>query len=88
MQGYGHTTSEQPKRPALAMVDVALSLAQLVVALVLVVLNGFFVAAEFAFVRIRGTSVEQLAAEGRPGAGTLQEVMLLSNQPSRPTDRD
>mgnify|MGYP000722408445 CR=1 FL=1 len=58
------------------MVAVALSLAQLVVALVLVVLNGFFVAAEFAFVRIRGTSVDQLAEEGRPGAGTLQEVMV------------
>src|SRR6056297_3100962 len=58
------------------MVNVALSLAQVVVALALVVLNGFFVAAEFAFVRIRGTSVEQLAEEGRPGAGTLQEVMV------------
>ena len=58
------------------MVNVALSLAQVVVALALVVLNGFFVAAEFAFVRIRGTSVEQLAAEGRPGSGTLQEVMV------------
>ncbi|WP_246986190.1 hemolysin family protein [Halorientalis marina] len=58
------------------MVNVALSLAQVVVALVLVVLNGFFVAAEFAFVRIRGTSVEQLVEEGRPGAGTLQEVMV------------
>lgn len=58
------------------MVDVVLSLAQVAVALVLVVLNGFFVAAEFAFVRIRGTSVEQLAEEGRPGAGTLQEVMV------------
>ncbi|SFL10844.1 Hemolysin, contains CBS domains [Halogranum rubrum] len=57
------------------MVNVALSLAQVVVALALVVLNGFFVAAEFAFVRIRGTSVEQLAEEGRPGSGTLQEVM-------------
>jgi len=57
------------------MVNVALSLAQVVAALALVVLNGFFVAAEFAFVRIRGTSVEQLASEGRPGAGTLQEVM-------------
>jgi CBS domain containing-hemolysin-like protein len=57
------------------MVNVALSLARVVVALALVVLNGFFVAAEFAFVRIRGTSVEQLAEEGRPGAGTLQEVM-------------
>ena len=57
------------------MVNIALSLGQLVVALLLVFLNGFFVASEFAFVRIRGTSVEQLAAEGRTGAATLQEVM-------------
>ncbi|WP_254840160.1 hemolysin family protein [Natronomonas marina] len=57
------------------MVNVALSLAQVLLALALVVLNGFFVASEFAFVRIRGTSVEQLAEEGRPGAETLQEVM-------------
>jgi CBS domain containing-hemolysin-like protein len=57
------------------MVNVALSLAQVLVALALVVLNGFFVAAEFAFVRIRGTSVEQLVEDGRPGAATLQEVM-------------
>jgi CBS domain containing-hemolysin-like protein len=74
MEGHGHTTIEQPRLPA--MVNVALSLAQVVVALALVVLNGFFVAAEFAFVRIRGTSVEQLVDEGRPGAGTLQEVMV------------
>lgn len=58
------------------MVNVALSLAQVILALALVVLNGFFVAAEFAFVRIRGTSVDQLVEEGRPGAGTLQEVMV------------
>ena len=57
------------------MVNVALSIGQLVVALLLVVLNGFFVASEFAFVRIRGTSVKQLAAKGRTGAATLQEVM-------------
>jgi CBS domain containing-hemolysin-like protein len=57
------------------MVNIVLSAAQLVVALILVVLNGFFVAAEFAFVRIRGTSVDQLVEEGRPGSGTLQEVM-------------
>lgn len=43
------------------MVNIALSLAQVALAPALVVLNGFFVAAEFAFVRIRGTSVEQLA---------------------------
>ena len=54
-------------------VNVTLSTGQLVVALLLVVLNGFFVVSEFAFVQIRGTSVEQLAAEGRTGAATLQE---------------
>ena len=57
------------------MVDVAFSVGRLLVALFLVLLNGFFVASEFAFVRIRSTSVEQLAEEGRPGAATLQEVM-------------
>ncbi|MDS0220640.1 hemolysin family protein [Haloarcula sp. S1AR25-5A] len=57
------------------MVNVALSAAQLVVALLLVGLNGFFVAAEFAFVRVRGTSVDQLVEEGRAGSGSLQAVM-------------
>ena len=57
------------------MTDIALSLGGIALALFLVVLNGFFVASEFAFVRIRATSVEQLAAEGRAGAGTLQDVM-------------
>jgi len=62
-------------RQRVPMVNVALSAAQLVVALLLVGLNGFFVAAEFAFVRVRGTSVEQLAEEGQAGAGSLQAVM-------------
>ncbi|SFG80055.1 Hemolysin, contains CBS domains [Halopelagius inordinatus] len=57
------------------MVNVVLSAAQVVLALFLVVLNGFFVASEFAFVRIRGTSVDQLVSEGRAGSETLQEVM-------------
>ncbi|WP_053948642.1 hemolysin family protein [Halolamina sediminis] len=57
------------------MVDVALSVGRLLVALVLVALNGLFVAAEFAFVRVRATSVEQLVDEGRTGAGALQDVM-------------
>ncbi len=57
------------------MVNVALSVGQLLLALFLVVLNGFFVAAEFAFVRVRSTSVEQLAAEGRTGSAALQGVM-------------
>jgi CBS domain containing-hemolysin-like protein len=57
------------------MVDVVLSTARLVGAFFLVFLNGFFVASEFAFVRIRATSVEQLASEGRTGAARLQDVM-------------
>ena len=57
------------------MVEFVLSLGGLALALVLVILNGFFVASEFAFVRVRSTSVEQLAEEGRAGSGTLQDVM-------------
>jgi CBS domain containing-hemolysin-like protein len=57
------------------MVNLVLSAGQLLLALFLVVLNGFFVASEFAFVRVRSTSVEQLAAEGRAGSETLQNVM-------------
>ncbi|MFC7256196.1 hemolysin family protein [Haloplanus litoreus] len=75
MHSYGHTTIERQSVLGIPMVNVALSVGQLVLALFLVVLNGFFVAAEFAFVRIRGTSVDQLVEEGRPGSGTLQEVM-------------
>ena len=57
------------------MVAVAVSVSRVAAALALVALNGFFVASEFAFVRIRATSVEQLAEEGKAGAETLQEVM-------------
>ena len=57
------------------MVNVALSAGRLLLALFLVGLNGFFVAAEFAFVRVRGTSVEQLVEDGRPGSASLEGVM-------------
>ena len=57
------------------MVNVAFAFGRLLIAFVLVGLNGFFVATEFAFVRVRSTSVDQLAAEGRAGAETLQSVM-------------
>ena len=57
------------------MVDVAFAAGRLLVALVLVVLNGFFVAAEFALVRVRSTSVDQLVEEGSAGAETLQEAI-------------
>ncbi|WP_435346262.1 hemolysin family protein [Haloarchaeobius sp. HRN-SO-5] len=57
------------------MVDVVLSVVRVLAALFLVFLNGFFVAAEFAFVRIRATSVQRLVEEERAGAPLLQEVM-------------
>lgn len=57
------------------MVDVVLAVGKLLLALFLVLLNGFFVASEFAFVRIRSTAVDQLVAEGRAGSKTLQEVV-------------
>jgi CBS domain containing-hemolysin-like protein len=37
----------------------------------LVLLNGFFVAAEFALVRVRRSRVEELAEEGKRGAGLI-----------------
>ena len=40
----------------------------------LIVINGFFVAAEFALVTVRRTRVEQLLAEGRPGARNLDDA--------------
>ncbi|WP_049921143.1 hemolysin family protein [Halopiger djelfimassiliensis] len=56
------------------MVDVAFSLGRLLFALLLVFLNGFFVAAEFAFVRIRSSRIETLVEEGRSRAGLVKEV--------------
>jgi len=57
------------------MVDVAFSVGRVLFALFLVVLNGFFVAAEFAFVRVRSTSVDSLVEEGRSGAELLRDEL-------------
>jgi len=56
------------------MAEFALSVARIGLALFLVVLNGFFVAAEFAFVRLRSASVETLVREGRRSASAVQEA--------------
>jgi CBS domain containing-hemolysin-like protein len=53
---------------------VGLSALRVLAALILVALNGLFVAAEFAFVRIRATQVDQLVSEGRGGAGLVKEA--------------
>ncbi|ADJ14395.1 hemolysin family protein [Halalkalicoccus jeotgali] len=57
------------------MVDLLFSVGGLLLALFLVVLNGFFVASEFAFVRIRSTAVDTLVEDGRTGADTLAEAV-------------
>ena len=57
------------------MVDVALSVFRLTVAFFLVFMNGVFVAAEFAFVRIRPTQVNALVEAGRPGAKLVEEAV-------------
>jgi len=57
------------------MTDALPAVGRLAAALALVGLNGFFVASEFAFVRVRSTAVDQLVAEGRAGAETLRGVL-------------
>jgi CBS domain containing-hemolysin-like protein len=57
------------------MADLALSVGRLLFALFLVGLNGFFVASEFALVRIRSTSVDRLVSDGRTGSKTLRNVV-------------
>lgn len=44
--------------------DASAALPAVILTVVLLVLNAFFVAAEFAMVRVRGTQLDQLAAEG------------------------
>jgi CBS domain containing-hemolysin-like protein len=44
----------------------------LAIALLLVVLNGFFVAAEFALVKVRGSQIDELVRQGRPFATTAK----------------
>src|SRR6478735_1746271 len=41
----------------------------------LVLLNGFFVAAEFALVRVRGSQLDSLKAEGDKRAGLARQVI-------------
>ena len=48
---------------------------QLFAALLLVALNGLFVAAEFAFVKIRTSKVEQMVQEGKASAGIVKEAI-------------
>ena len=48
-----------------------------VVILVLVIINGIFVAAEFAIIGVRDTQMEQMADEGNPIAGNVLKVLEI-----------
>ena len=54
------------------MSDWQTNLTYLVIALVLVLLNGFFVAAEFALVKVRGSQLDELVRKRRPFAKTAR----------------
>src|SRR4051812_31204696 len=48
----------------------------LVAVVILVLLNGFFVAAEFALVRVRRSRIEEMTQEGSAGRAKLTLVLL------------
>src|SRR5258706_3132094 len=48
---------------------------KLIAVLILVLLNGFFVAAEFALVKIRDTQLNPLIAKGNKRAGIVRRVI-------------
>jgi len=54
-------------------------LLKLFLVLLLVFANGFFVAAEFAFVAVRRSRIETLAGEGNPGAKRLLRILKNLN---------
>ena len=51
------------------------ALGALVLALLLVAGNAFFVMAEFAIVKVRATRIEEMAHSGLPGSGAAREVV-------------
>ena len=48
---------------------------ELIVAIALVIANGFFVATEFAIARLRPTQVEEFELAGRPGAASVRHAV-------------
>ena len=57
------------------MNELLATLLRLGAVLLLVALNGFFVATEFALVSVRSTRIEELVAAGRPGAARVQRAL-------------
>ena len=71
---HGTLPYKFPKAVTVRMVDL-LSLGGLLLAFFLVVMNGVFVAAEFAFVKIRPTRVNTLVEQGKAGSGLVQDAV-------------
>jgi putative hemolysin len=57
------------------MESIGLDLLGLVAVAILVMANGFFVAAEFALVSVRPTRVAELVAQGYPGAQWVEKAL-------------
>ena len=62
----------QPKERTTNMFQWMTDFAYIAIALLLVVLNGFFVAAEFALVKVRISQIDELLRAGRPFAKTAK----------------
>ena len=65
---------------AAAPVDPTWTIVGLIAIPILVVVNGFFVAAEFALVAVRKTRVEELVNQNAPGAAALSEAVTHLNR--------
>src|SRR4051794_7617416 len=57
--------------------DASAALPAVLITLLLVILNGFFVAAEYSFIRVRETQIDELAAAG---SGTAKLVKRMSQR--------
>lgn len=53
-------------------IDLSFTLTMIAIAFVLVILNGFFVAAEFALVKVRPSQIDQMIVDGLPFAKTAK----------------
>lgn len=60
--------------------SVTILIVPMIVILVLVIINGLFVAAEFAIIGVRDTQMEQMADEGNRVAGNVLQVLELRPQ--------
>lgn len=82
--GFACTVSSLTVFSDLPYTGMETSVAQFIITLftvpILIAMNGFFVAAEFALVAVRRTRVEELVNQGRPGAKSLMHALENINR--------